>query len=312
MTRNGDQPAAAPTARLRVAVAGATGFAGQELVRLLARHPHARSRPPPARKPTSTPRRLPALARIWDGTVVPLDASGRRERRRRVPRAARSGVGRDRADAAGRRPARDRSVGRVPAARRRRAREVVPGDQALPAGVVYGLTEFELGAHPRARAAVEPGLLPDGVAAGAAAAGSAPGCCSLAPNRDRREVGHLGRGQGADRSHALLREPRQRGGLRAVRPPPHAGDGAGARARRDLRPAPGAARPRHPLEPSTRALAPGTTAAAVADGARARVCGGAVRAADRRRAARDQARRAHELLRHRLEGRRARRAASSW
>ena len=65
--------AAAPVSTFRVAIVGATGYAGQELVRLLARHPRAASRRRPDRRPTSTPRRLPALARIWDGEVVPLD-----------------------------------------------------------------------------------------------------------------------------------------------------------------------------------------------------------------------------------------------
>jgi N-acetyl-gamma-glutamyl-phosphate reductase len=59
--------------RTRVAVAGATGYAGQELVRLLARHPAVTLTAAMSSGATSTPRPLPALARIWDGTVVPLD-----------------------------------------------------------------------------------------------------------------------------------------------------------------------------------------------------------------------------------------------
>jgi N-acetyl-gamma-glutamyl-phosphate reductase len=56
----------------RVAIIGATGFAGQELVRLLARHPHAQLTMATASQATSTPRRLPALARIWEGEIRPL------------------------------------------------------------------------------------------------------------------------------------------------------------------------------------------------------------------------------------------------
>jgi len=68
------QPAtAAPAARTRVAVAGATGYAGQELVRLLARHPNAVLTEAMSSGATSVPRPLPGLKRIWDGTVVPLD-----------------------------------------------------------------------------------------------------------------------------------------------------------------------------------------------------------------------------------------------
>src|SRR6186997_3111652 len=60
---------------VRVVVAGATGFAGQELIRLLARHPHVTIAAATGSQATSTPRRLPALSKIWDGTVVPLDAA---------------------------------------------------------------------------------------------------------------------------------------------------------------------------------------------------------------------------------------------
>src|SRR3990170_3270100 len=56
----------------RVAVAGATGYAGQELVRLLARHPAVQLTAAMASGTSSTPRRLPALARLWDGVVRPL------------------------------------------------------------------------------------------------------------------------------------------------------------------------------------------------------------------------------------------------
>jgi N-acetyl-gamma-glutamyl-phosphate reductase len=59
--------------RTRVAVAGATGYAGQELVRLLARHPAVTLTEAMSSGATSAPRPLPALRRIWDGTVVGLD-----------------------------------------------------------------------------------------------------------------------------------------------------------------------------------------------------------------------------------------------
>ena len=59
--------------RTRVAVAGATGYAGQELVRLLARHPAVTLTVAMSSGATAAPRPLPALARIWDGVVAPLD-----------------------------------------------------------------------------------------------------------------------------------------------------------------------------------------------------------------------------------------------
>jgi len=59
--------------RTRVAVAGATGYAGQELVRILARHPRVTLTAAMSSGATSAARPLPALARIWEGSVEPLD-----------------------------------------------------------------------------------------------------------------------------------------------------------------------------------------------------------------------------------------------
>ena len=58
--------------RVRVGVAGATGYAGIELVKRLARHPEAELRLAMA-SGASESRRLPALARIWDAPVQALD-----------------------------------------------------------------------------------------------------------------------------------------------------------------------------------------------------------------------------------------------
>jgi N-acetyl-gamma-glutamyl-phosphate reductase len=68
-----DRSAEQPARLTRVAIAGATGYAGQELVRLLARHPAVTLTTAMSSGATSTPRPMPALARIWDGEVVPLD-----------------------------------------------------------------------------------------------------------------------------------------------------------------------------------------------------------------------------------------------
>src|SRR5512132_4729603 len=68
-----DRSPAPAAGRTRVAIAGATGYAGQELVRTLARHPAVTLTAAMSSGATSTPRPLPALARIWDGTIVPLD-----------------------------------------------------------------------------------------------------------------------------------------------------------------------------------------------------------------------------------------------
>jgi N-acetyl-gamma-glutamyl-phosphate reductase len=68
---DGDRSAAGRAPR--VAIAGATGYAGQELVRLLARHPAVTLTAAMSSGASSTPRPMPALARIWDHEVTPLD-----------------------------------------------------------------------------------------------------------------------------------------------------------------------------------------------------------------------------------------------
>lgn len=58
---------------VRVGVAGATGYAGQELIALLARHPNVRLHTAMSSSVDSAARPLPRLARVWDGQVEPLD-----------------------------------------------------------------------------------------------------------------------------------------------------------------------------------------------------------------------------------------------
>src|SRR5207249_1859210 len=57
---------------VRVGVAGATGYAGLELLRRLAKHPHADLKFAMASS-ASESKRMPALARIWDAPVEPLN-----------------------------------------------------------------------------------------------------------------------------------------------------------------------------------------------------------------------------------------------
>ena len=57
----------------RVAIAGATGYAGQELLKRLARHPAASLTVAMSSRSGSPSRSLPALAKIWDDPIVPLD-----------------------------------------------------------------------------------------------------------------------------------------------------------------------------------------------------------------------------------------------
>jgi N-acetyl-gamma-glutamyl-phosphate reductase len=64
-----------PTDSVRVGVVGATGYAGQELVALLARHPGVRLQAAMSSSAESASRPLPRLARIWDGQIEPLQAN---------------------------------------------------------------------------------------------------------------------------------------------------------------------------------------------------------------------------------------------
>ncbi len=66
-------PANATAGVARVAVAGATGYTGQELLRILSRHPAVRLTAATSSTAQSAARRLPALAHLWDGAITPLD-----------------------------------------------------------------------------------------------------------------------------------------------------------------------------------------------------------------------------------------------
>lgn len=145
----------------RVAVVGATGYAGQELVRLLARHPRATLTTATASQASSTPRRLPALARIWDGEVAPLDIAAVTAAADIVflalPEAASAELGAQFLDAG------KRVIDLSGAFRLRddaaRARWY-PATKTLPEGVVYGLTEFTAAQIPGARLVSCPGCYP--------------------------------------------------------------------------------------------------------------------------------------------------------
>lgn len=147
--------------RPRVAIVGATGYAGQELVRLLARHPHATLATATASQASSAPRRLPALARIWEGDVQPLDVDAVTAAADIVflalPEAASAELGAQFVEAG------KRVIDLSGAFRLRddaaRARWY-PATKTLPDGVVYGLTEFTGAQIPGARLVSCPGCYP--------------------------------------------------------------------------------------------------------------------------------------------------------
>ena len=153
--------AAGAARRTRVAVAGATGYAGQELVRLLARHPAVTLTAAMSSGATSTPRPMPALARIWDEAVTPLDVD------RLVSSADIVFLALPEAAAAELAPVlleRGARVIDLSGAFRLRSdadrQRWYPATAALPAGVVYGLPERDAAAIRDARLVSCPGCYP--------------------------------------------------------------------------------------------------------------------------------------------------------
>ncbi len=153
--------AAGQAGRVRVAVAGATGYAGQELLRVLARHPAARITLATSSTAESAARPLPALARIWDGAVTPLDPEALAREAEvvflalpeaasatLVPPLAAAGV--KVIDVSGAFRLRDQA---------QRARWY-PETGSLPDGLVYGLTEWARPALRTARVVANPGCYP--------------------------------------------------------------------------------------------------------------------------------------------------------
>ena len=151
--------AAAPISR--VAVAGATGYTGQELLRLLARHPAVVVTAAMSSGTTPSARRLPALARVWDGAITPL-AHDTLAREADVvflalPESAAAELAPALVDAG------VRVVDLSGAFRLRdagaRARWY-PQTRRMPNGVAYGLTEHERSAVAAAQLVANPGCYP--------------------------------------------------------------------------------------------------------------------------------------------------------
>ena len=180
-----------PRSRTRVAIAGATGYAGQELVRILARHPAVTLTAAMSSGAASAPRPLPALERIWDGTVTPLDVDQLAAEADVVflalPEAAS-------AELAPKLLERGVRVIDLSGAFRIRADEDrqrwYPATASLPDGTVYGMTEGHQDVYQARAPGVEPRLLSHGGAARARSARQGR------PARRRRgggcEVGPLG------------------------------------------------------------------------------------------------------------------------
>ena len=159
--RTADQSPAAAL-RARVAVAGATGYTGQELLRLLSRHPFvALGAAMSSGQTGASSRRLPGLTRVWDGVITPLSAETLATDADVVflalPDSAAAELAPALVDAGVR-------VIDLSGAFRLQHGDVrarwYPETHRLPSGVAYGLTERERGAVARAQLVANPGCYP--------------------------------------------------------------------------------------------------------------------------------------------------------
>jgi N-acetyl-gamma-glutamyl-phosphate reductase len=147
--------------RIDVALVGATGYAGQELVRILARHPRVNLTAALGSASMEAPRKLPALARIWDGEVLPYAPE------RIAPSVKAVFLALPEANAAETAPAllaRGIKVIDLSGAFRLRDDAVrakhYPKTAALPPGTVYGLAELDRSAMASASLISCPGCYP--------------------------------------------------------------------------------------------------------------------------------------------------------
>jgi N-acetyl-gamma-glutamyl-phosphate reductase len=127
---------------IRVGLAGATGYAGQELVGLLARHPNVDLRAAMSSSADSAARPMPRLARVFNGQLEPLNAEKLASNVDlaflAVPEAAAANLGATLVDAG------VRVIDLSGAFRIKDATERsrwYPATKSLPDGVAYGLVE---------------------------------------------------------------------------------------------------------------------------------------------------------------------------
>lgn len=148
--------AAAPA---RVAVAGATGFTGQELLRILSRHPSV-TLTAAMSSGTTAARKLPALARLWTGEITPLSPDTLRGADvvfLALPDAAAAELGPALVDAGVRVIDLSGAFRLTQAADRARW---YPDTHRVPDRTAYGLTELERTSVAGARLVANPGCYP--------------------------------------------------------------------------------------------------------------------------------------------------------
>jgi N-acetyl-gamma-glutamyl-phosphate reductase len=161
IARRADVLPASVAVRTRVAVAGATGYTGQELLRLLARHPAVTLTAAMASGSSSGPRSIPALGRLWSGSIEPFSREALAREADVVflalPDAAAAETAPLLVNAGVR-------VIDLSGAFRLRGDAVrahwYPDSPQLPAGTAYGLTERQRAAVAGARLVANPGCYP--------------------------------------------------------------------------------------------------------------------------------------------------------
>lgn len=145
----------------RVAVAGATGYAGQELLRVLARHPGVRLTLATSSSAESAARPLPALAKIWNGSLSPLDVAALGREADIVFLALPDTASAELAPALLAAGARVIDISGAFRLRDQAERhQWYPETGALPAGTVYGLTEWAYDDLRAATMVANPGCYP--------------------------------------------------------------------------------------------------------------------------------------------------------
>jgi N-acetyl-gamma-glutamyl-phosphate reductase len=146
----------------RVAVAGATGYTGQELLRLLGRHPGVSvTAAMSSGAAGGAARALPALARLWDGQITPLSSDTLVRDAELVFLALPDAAAAELAPALT-----DAGVRVIDLSGAFRLRDLAarsrwyPETHRMPDGVAYGLTERDREAVAVARLVANPGCYP--------------------------------------------------------------------------------------------------------------------------------------------------------
>jgi len=146
---------------VRVAVAGATGYAGQELVAILAKHPGVRLEAAMSSSAESAARPLPRLAKLWDGTVEPLNTARLAKEMNLVFLAVPEKAAAELAP-----PLVEAGVRVIDLSGAFRIRDAearhtwYPATETMPAGAAYGLTEHFRSQIEHARLVANPGCYP--------------------------------------------------------------------------------------------------------------------------------------------------------